>query len=88
MILMNQIISQSAQSNNISIDSSFSTYKTEELTKVFLHPFRSKENVKQIKHLTQKMECMPENFMRRTLEATTMSAKNYLNIPLFRHFKS
>ena len=32
-------ISPTARSNNISIDSSLITYKTEELTKVFLHPF-------------------------------------------------
>ena len=54
-----------AKSNNISIDSIFSTYKTETLTKVFLHPFRSKENAKRIEYLTRKMAWIPEKVMRK-----------------------
>ena len=34
------------------------------------------------------MALIPEHVMRKTLDATTMLAKNYLNLPLQRHFKS
>lgn len=81
-------IPASIRCNNISIDSLFSTYKTDESSKVFLHPFRSKEKAKRIEYLTRKMAWIPEHVMKKTLDATTMLAKNYLNLPLRRHFKS
>ena len=76
------------ESTALSMSTTFQSYDHTMATTILANAVGSTTNTLDPQYLTRKMGWMPTEVMRRTLDVTTMMAKNYMQLPFRRHFKS